>query len=111
MADAPMNVADQCADPDSVLHLVRDAIALRRRSPDLLGGEYTPDPVDDGLWLWRRGGTLVALNLSARPREIAVAGSPPKTVALSTHRASEGPVVEGTVHLDAWEGVVVTSRG
>ena len=31
MADAPVNVADQRADPGSVLHLVRDVIALRRR--------------------------------------------------------------------------------
>jgi hypothetical protein len=31
-------------------------------------------------------------------------------VALSTHRAAEGPVVGGSVALDAWQGVVVTTR-
>ncbi len=106
----PMNVADQRADPASVLHFVRDAIALRRRSPELLDGDYQPAPVHDGLWAWRRGGTLVALNFSAATHDIDVGDTPTKTVALSTHRASEGPVVGGTLELDALQGVVVTTR-
>jgi alpha-glucosidase len=111
MADPPMNVAEQRADPDSPLHLVRDVIALRRRSPDLLSGDYRSPPVRDEVWTWRRGGaTLVALNLSPEPRELSVDGPSPHTVALSTRRAGEGPVVDGKVALDPWEGVVVTSR-
>jgi len=113
MADAPLNVAEQRAEPDSVLHFVRDAIALRRASPDLLGGDYRAGPVDGGLWVWRRGGILVALNFSAEQREVTLEGTPAKTgaktVALSTHRAHQGPVVGGTLELGAWEGVVVTS--
>jgi alpha-glucosidase len=110
MADAPMNVAQQRGDPGSTLHFVRDVIALRRRSPDLVRGDYAPAPVRDGLWVWRRGGgTLVALNLSPVHQELSVGGSL-GTVALSTHRASEGPVIGGKLDLDAWEGVVVTSR-
>jgi alpha-glucosidase len=109
MAGAPVNVADQRADPDSVLHFVRDAIALRRRSPDLLDGDYRPAPVRDGLWVWRRAGTLVALNLSTTHHDVSVE-TPLDTVALSTHRAGEGPVAGGSVPLDAWQGVVVTTR-
>jgi alpha-glucosidase len=109
MAGAPMNVADQRADPGSVLQFVHDAIALRRTTPDLLGGDYAPAPVVDGLWLWRRGGTLVALNLSPARHDLTVEGAL-ETVALSTHRARQGPVVGGKLELEAWEGVVVTSR-
>ena len=109
MAGAPVNVADQRADPDSVLHFVRDAIALRRRSPELRHGDYRAAPVRDGLWVWRRAGTLVALNLSATRHAVTVE-TPLDTVALSTHRAGEGPVVGGSVPLDAWQGVVVTTR-
>ena len=111
LADAPMNVAEQRGDPDSVLHLVRDVIAFRRTSPDLLRGDYLSSSVGDDVWTWRRGAaTLVALNLSPAPRELSVGDSSPQTVALSTRRAGEGPVVGGKVALDAWEGVVVTSR-
>ena len=110
MADAAVNVADQRAETDSVLHFVRDAIALRRRTPDLLDGDYRAAPVADGLWEWRRGGTVVALNFSATAHPVAVEPTADTTVALSTHRASEGPVVGATVQLGAWQGVVVTSR-
>jgi glycosidase len=109
MADAGVNVADQRGDPDSVLHFVHDAIALRRRTPELLWGDYRSIPVDDRLWVWRRGTALVALNFSTERRHVAV-GATPMTVALSTHRAHEGPVVGESLELDAWEGVVVTSR-
>ena len=110
MADGAMNVADQRADPDSLLHLVRDLIALRRASPDLRHADYEAPPVTDDLWVWQRGGTLVALNFSARPHDVVVGATPPKTVAISTHRAAEGPVVGESLALDAWQGVVVTSR-
>jgi alpha-glucosidase len=110
MADAPMHVAGQRAEPDSVLHFARDAIAVRRRTPELLGGDYRATPVTDDLWAWRRGAVLVALNFSATRRQISVGGTPTKTVALSTHRAAEGPVGGESLALDAWQGVVVTSR-
>ncbi len=111
MADAPVHVAGQRAEPDSVLHFARDAIALRRRTPELFGGDYQAAPAHDDLWVYRRGGVLVALNFSATPRHITVGGTPTKIVALSTHRAAEGPVVGENVDLDAWQGVVVvTSR-
>ena len=110
MADAPMHVAGQRAEPDSVLHFARDAIALRRRTPELLGGDYQAAPVTDDLWAWRRG-AVGWPSISATRRQISVGGTPTQTVALSTHRAAEGPVVGETVHLEAWQGVVVvTSR-
>jgi alpha-glucosidase len=108
LAEGAMNVADQRGDAGSVLHLVRDAIALRRTSPDLRAGDYQSVPITDDVWVWRRGDTLVALNLSPASREVAVEGAP-RTVALSTHRGHEGPVTAPVLHLDAWEGVVVVT--
>ena len=110
LAQAPMNVADQRADPGSVLHFVRDAIALRRASPDLVAGDYRPAPVADGLWVFRRGATRVALNMGAAAQDLTL-GATPQAVALSTHRSHEGPVDDPVLRLDAWEGVVITTRG
>ena len=62
---AACNVAAQRDDPGSVLHLVRDLIALRKRSPELTSGSYEPLPAPAGAWAWRRGERfVVALNLS-----------------------------------------------
>ena len=49
------NVAAQREDPGSILHLVRDLIALRREREDLRGGAYETLPAPDGAWAWRRG--------------------------------------------------------
>ncbi|MGH9092602.1 MAG: alpha-amylase family glycosyl hydrolase, partial [Acidimicrobiales bacterium] len=59
-----LSVAAQQGDPSSVLHLTRDLLALRARTPDLLEGDYATLPSPEGSWAWRRGeGTVVALNL------------------------------------------------
>ncbi len=110
LAAAPMHVAEQRAQPGSLLHLVRDAIALRRASPDLSAGDYRPAPVTDGLWVFDRGASRVALNMAPAPRDLPL-GSTDWTVALSTHRNHEGPLPDPVLRLDAWEGVVITSRG
>ena len=62
---AARNVAAQREDPGSMLHLVRDLIALRRERADLRAGAYETLPAPAGAWAWRRGdGTAAALNLS-----------------------------------------------
>jgi alpha-glucosidase len=99
------NVADQRRDPGSVLHLVRDLIALRNGSSDLRRGAYETLPTLEDAWAYRRGdGTAVALNLSAR--EISIDGLD-GTVAIATDRGRDGECVDGAVRLRPWEGVVV----
>jgi len=94
-----------------VLHLVRDAIALRRGSPDLLDGDYRRLPSSEGTWVFRRGEhTVVALNLSADDREVALPPGP-GTVVLGTRRDREGSATGDALGLGPWEGVVLTSRG
>ena len=102
---AAVNVAAQREDPSSILHLVRDLIALRRERPDLRGGDYATLPAPGGAWAWRRGGgTAVAVNLSAAPVEVQDLGG---TVVVATDRARDGERVTGALRLGPWEGAVV----
>jgi alpha-glucosidase len=102
---AACNVASQRDDPGSVLHLVRDLIALRKRSPELASGSYEPLPAPAGAWAWRRGERfVVALNLS--DAEVTVDGAAGR-VAIATDRARDGEQVDGALRLGPYEGVVV----
>ncbi len=95
---AARNVADQRSDPGSVLHFVRDLIALRRSRGDLRDGAY--ETVAGEPWAFRRGaGTTVALNLSDAPVEVAARG----TVLAGTDR--ERRSFDG--RLGPWEGVIL----
>jgi len=102
---AARNVADQREDPGSVLHLVRDAIALRRERADLRTGSYASLPAPRGAWAYRRGdGTTVALNLSDERVTVEhVSGR----VLIATDRARDSETVAGAVELEPWTGVVV----
>jgi alpha-glucosidase len=105
--DLAPNVAGERADPGSVLHLVRDLIALRRTNEALRTGGYAEIPAPDGAWAYRRGDrAAVALNLSDAP----VTGPVPAgTVAIATDRARDGEAADGTVALGPWEGVVLNT--
>jgi alpha-glucosidase len=102
---AAHNVAAQRDDPASTLHLVRDLIALRRRTPALAVGAYATLEAPAGAWAYRRGdGFAVAVNLSDAP--VTVEGLD-GGVAVATDRARDGEVVAGAIELGPWEGVVV----
>jgi len=92
------SVAEQRADPGSVLSFCREAIALRGGRDDLIAGAYTPLAGQAGIWAWRRGeGTAVAINLTDSPANLSLAGD----VLLST-KGRDDPS-----RLEPWEGVVV----
>ncbi len=100
------NVADQRLEPGSVLQLVRDVVALRRRTPDLVTGDYESLASPPGAWVWRRGSnTVVALNLSDDPIDLTWP-APSTQIAISTDRSRDGAPVGGTINLRPWEGVV-----
>jgi alpha-glucosidase len=73
------NVADQRDDPGSLLNLYRELIALRPS----LGERFELVPANDGVLAYTRGDMLVALNLTAEPREAPPHGD----VVLTTHDA------------------------
>jgi alpha-glucosidase len=101
----PHNVEGQRDDPDSMLTLARDLIALRRRSPDLVGGSYASLDGPDGVWAWRRGeGTVVAVNFSD---DEVVLSEVEGTLALGTDRRRDGEAIGDGLRLGAWEAAVV----
>ena len=106
--DTTSNVEAQRDDPGSVLALVRDLLAVRRRTPDLGTGRYESLPSPEGTWLWRRGSaSLVALNMSDDPVRVGLPENE-ATVVVGTDRRRDGAPVSGTIELDPWEGVIVT---
>jgi alpha-glucosidase len=104
---AECNVADQEADPGSVLAFTRRAIACRTASDDLVVGSYRSLPSPEGTWAFARGDrTTVVLNMSESPQDLSpLEGS----VTFSTDRSREGTVVEGTLTMAPWSGAVIGS--
>jgi len=75
------NVASELNDPNSVLHFYRHLLALRRRTPALLDGDYLPLNQDDPnvlayLRRTKSSSALVVLNMSAAPQTIRLDLSP-----------------------------------
>ena len=99
------SVERQRSDPDSMLHLARDLIALRRTTADLRLGRYRTLGAPDGAWAWSRGDTVVvALNLTDDEVDLpGVEG----VVRLGTDRRRDGETISAGLRLGAWEGLVV----
>ena len=103
LEDASRNVADQRADPSSMLSFTRDLIAVRRRLPDLRTGSYRQLAASEGVWAWQRGDEcVVAVNLGSKEERLDLAGR----IELSTdHRECEGEPFVG--RLGAGQGVIL----
>ena len=105
---ASCNVADQRDDPNSLLHLCRDLIAVRRDRDDLHSGPYEGLEGPEGVWAWRRGTvTVVAMNHGDAPATLSVG---PARVLIGTDRHRDGERVEGILRLDPWEALVLEER-
>ena len=104
---AACNVETQRKDPNSVLHLCRDLIALRRRTHDLESGDTTPLPAAEQVWAWRRGdGTVVAVNLGDTPAAVdGIRGR----ILVATRRDRDGESANGALALAPWEGAVIAA--
>jgi alpha-glucosidase len=105
-----ISVEAQLADPDSILNLYRSLFSLRAESPALREGSYVQHPASDRhcFCYWREADgdrKLVALNMSAEDRELALGVS--GTVAVSTARSRSGRAVVGKLSLAPNEGVVI----
>jgi alpha-glucosidase len=101
-------VESQRTQPDSMLSLARDLIALRRASPELQAGPYTTLEATPGAWAWSRGDRVVVMaNMTGGDGRLeGVTG----TVLLSTVRRRHGEPVTGTLRLGGWEAVVVERK-
>jgi alpha-glucosidase len=101
---ATCNVADQRADPTSVLHLCRDLIALRRARSDLGLAGYTTVEAPPGIWAWMRGRVLVALNCSEQAVDLPIDRV---VILIGTRRDRDGRRESGQLRLDPWEAVAL----
>jgi alpha-glucosidase len=99
------------SDPFSILSLYVKLIDLRKQTPELVYGDYAPEPALGDLLAYRRsydGQTLlIALNLGASLLAIHVEGG---EILLSTQLDRKGENVSGPLELRADEGVIVRLR-
>jgi alpha-glucosidase len=101
---ASYNVAAQMEDPDSMLHLCRDLIALRKGSEDLRSAPYEGLESPPGIWAWRRGGYSVVINMTDVDARYETEAA---TVVIGTTRERDGTPVDGPVELRPWDGVIL----
>ncbi|MGD0882174.1 MAG: alpha-amylase family glycosyl hydrolase [Acidimicrobiales bacterium] len=99
------NVEAERGDPDSMLHLTHDLLALRRAEPDLTSGRYRSLEAPPGAWAWSRGDRLTVL--AAMTSDGATLDGVTGTVVAATDRRRRGEAVDGVVRVGGWEAVVV----
>jgi alpha-glucosidase len=105
------NVANLAADAGSILSLYKALIALRKRLPELVYGNYVPIAAQGDLLLYRRqgeeGAVTIALNLGADPVSLASDVLGEGEILLSTQLDRAGEKVGDTLDLRGNEGVIV----
>ncbi|WP_225712349.1 alpha-amylase family glycosyl hydrolase [Bradyrhizobium semiaridum] len=110
--DRTRNIKAQKDDRNSLLHLYRELIALRREEPCLRQGEYLPRRAQNDVFSFGRRMNdteiLVGLNISGEPRLWEWKGCGVRL--LSTGLDCKQETVAGPIHLKANEGVIVKVR-
>jgi alpha-glucosidase len=106
------NVANLTADAQSILNLYKALIALRKKLPQLMLGDYLPIAAEGDLLLYRRQSgakaVMVALNLGAEAISIASEAHDFKgEIRLSTFLDREGERIQGVLDLRGDEGVII----
>ncbi len=104
------NVAVQANDPTSILNLYKQLLRLRRNSPALHGGSYTPFEVEPDVFVYRRTAgeehKWIALNFSNEDKRISLPGLKAATILLSTHLDRIGAVDPTRIGLRPNEGII-----
>jgi alpha-glucosidase len=110
---ARRNVFVEDRDPASLLNFYRQLIALRRRSPALLDGDYASVGNDPHVYAYRRRAPtqtmLVALNMSAEPGTLGVGASNFRVV-LTSIPGERVRLNGGELRLAPFEAVVLEER-
>ena len=99
--DLTINVEDQRDDDRSLLSFVRSLITFRKSSADLTRGNYESLTSSDGVWVFRRSQSVVALNFSDDSVAVDISGA--------VEFATDPAIAAGTDvrELRPWQGVVV----
>jgi alpha-glucosidase len=104
------SVERAAADPDSILNFYKRALALRRRSPALLDGDYASIGKDPHIFAYRRRSPsqtmIVALNMSGETRELHIGEAVRLRQVLGNLQRQER-TIEGAVTLAPYEAVVM----
>jgi len=99
------NVAEQREDPESILALCRDLLALRRQRQGFVDAPYASLPSPEGVWAWSRGTRYAAaINLGG---EAATVGGLAGSILLCTDRQRDGELVAGALPLGPSEGALL----
>jgi alpha-glucosidase len=106
------NVVNLSAETDSILHLYKALIEIRRRLPQLVSGDYVPIAAEGDLLLYRRRSegksVTIALNLGAEPLSVTSSAIGFNSeILLSTFLDRQGEKLEGALDLRGNEGVIV----
>ena len=109
------NVANLSADTRSVLNLYRALIELRKATPELVAGSYSPVAATGDLLDYRRGYEgdvlLMVLNLVSDPISIGPDMMAfPGEVLLSTNLHRAGETVSDGLALSGDEGLIIRLR-
>ncbi len=96
LADTKVNVAQQCADPHSLLNRLRHMIAVRKQHPAFGRGDFAwIDAGSNAVAAYRRtlgsDRVLVLHNLSDRPQPVELADAPRGRIELLTASRSTPP--------------------
>jgi alpha-glucosidase len=109
------NVEVESADADSLLNLYRHLLALRKREPVLVEGEFTSPSVKGEILMYRRTCeervVLVALNLGNRVQTCQLPNNAGGQILLSTHPHQSTTEVNRNLILRAYEGLVMRIKG
>ena len=103
-----VNVATLEKEQTSILHLYQKLIDLRRSRPSLVSGRMQSISTDSGVLRYERRGhadrILVLLNMSANSVRMTVESG---TILASTSFDRDGQKVNGTIEMNAAEGIVI----
>jgi alpha-glucosidase len=107
-----INVAVQRDDPASMLTLYRRLIALRRATPALAVGSYTPVEAHGDVFAYIRTHDkqrcLVVLNLRSQPQQIRLRHAEVQGhIVLSTHLDHTGEAGRDVIELRGDEGLII----
>ena len=106
------NAATMAGDPHSILSLYVKLIDLRKRTPELVFGDYTPEQAEGNILAYRRSydgqALLIVLNFSDEAVEVPLEAD--AQVLFSTQLDRGGEAVSGVLELRGNEGVIVRLR-
>jgi alpha-glucosidase len=106
IGDRSRNVEAQRGDPNSILNLTHDLIALRKHRL-ILHGPYEPVYAPENVWAFRRhGGALVAVNLGD---ETAALEGVQGAIVIGSDRARDEEIVDGVLELGPLEAAIVAA--